>query len=794
MSADELDLTLRRSDAELASAPTLADPSIATALEETQSGWPDERRGLLAGTTLAGRYDVIDLLGEGGMGEVYRARDRELDELVALKLLRPDVAGLPAWLDRFRNEVRLARRVTHRNVARTFELGEAEGTRFLTMELVDGESVGSILERRGALDVASAVRIGIGVAEALAAAHAVGVVHRDVKPDNVMVARDGRVVVTDFGIAHETRDDAGARTFAGTPAYMAPEQAAGEPASPRSDLYALGVTLFEMVAGSLPFTAQSSAAMLAARLLVDPPDVREQAPGASAAFAEIVRKAMAKDPTLRYPSAEALATSLSTVVVGAEDVRPIELDVPSFPARAIRTVVVLPFAESLRSTYLTDALFDRVTQLLGRVPRLRVIPRAYVDPATSGTDEDAVVGDLTVSGLRPGDGEGETAITGVDAQGHARFRFEATVVAARMDAVAETLARMTAAALDLDSPATATTLLDREAAVQELVLRAGHLYHKALTPDLQEAVRLYENALVLAPHDPRVLAGFSMALARSFFYESPRDATLDRADAASRRALELAPGLAESHLARGHLALHRGEPISAAGHFREALALAPQRPEGHEWIGRLLLETGELRDALPRVRTAMRIDPRLSSLQWEVARAWALLGDWERFDALVGEIRRRTTGYIGRFAGRVRQAAWRGDGAQLEALDAEFLATPAAGIFDQKLSRALLDVYWLGRYDEVFGTLAEACGAQSSPSLRRVAFTTQLFTEAAAFAGDAATALEELERADSAGLIDLHWVDCCPLLAPLRSEPRFLAARARVAQRAEDVIAQLYEV
>jgi eukaryotic-like serine/threonine-protein kinase len=780
------------SDSDFASAPTVTDSAAATDLESTQSVSPSQSRGLLTGTTLADRYDVIDLLGVGGMGEVYRARDRELDELVALKLLRSDVAGLPAWLARFRNEVRLARRVTHRNVARTFELGETGGTRFLTMELVDGESVGSILERRGALDTASAARIGLGVAEALAAAHAVGVVHRDVKPDNVMVARDGRVVVTDFGIAHETRDDAGARTFAGTPAYMAPEQAAGEPATPLSDLYALGVTLFEMVTGSLPFDAPSPAAILAARLLVDPPDVRERAPGVSPAFAEIIKKAMAKDPALRYPSVAVLATSMSAVLTGAGEVRPLELEVLSLPAGAIRTVVVLPFAEPLRSTYLTEALFDRVTRLLGRVPRLRVLPRAFVDPTMVEASEDVEVGDLTVSGLRSGESEGDVVISGLDARGRQRFRFELSVGPARIDAIAETLARATAAALELDSPADATTLPQRESKVLDLVLRAGHKYNKAFGEDLREAVRLLEEALVLAPNDPRVLAGFSMALARSFFYESTRDATLDRADAASRRALELSPKLAEAHLARGHLALHRGEPVLAAGRFREALGLAPQRPDVHEWIGRLLLEIGNLRDALPRVRMAMRIDARAVTLQWEVARAWALLGEWDQFDAIVAEIRRRTTGFIGRFAGRVRHAAWRGDVSAFEALEEEFETTPNAAIFDQRLSRALLDVYHLGRYGEVRATLAEACGAKSSPSLRRVAFTTQLFAEAAAFAGDVPTALGEIERADAAGLIDLHWVDRCPLLERLHAEPRFVAARARVAQRAEDILTQLY--
>jgi serine/threonine-protein kinase len=782
-------------DSDLSAEPTLAvfattiarDPAVGPATPSGNSG------GLLSGTTLAGRYDVIDLLGEGGMGEVYRARDRELDELVALKLLRPDVASQPAWLDRFRNEVRLARRVTHRNVARTFELGEAGGTRFLTMELVDGESVGSVLERRGPLDVASAARIGLGMAEALAAAHAVGVVHRDVKPDNVMVARDGRVVVTDFGIAHETHDEAGARTFAGTPAYMAPEQAAGEPATVLSDLYALGVTLFEMVTGSLPFSGNSTAGLLAARLLSDAPDVRERAPHVSPAFAEIVKKVMSKDPALRYASAEALATSLSALIVSGGEVRPIELEVPSFPAGAFRTVVVMPFAEPLRSTYLTEALFDRVTEVLGRVPRLRVLPRAFVDPTMVEMKEDTDVGDLTVSGLRAGEGEGEVTIGALDAGGRPRFRFELAVGPARVDAVAETVARAIAAALDLDSRADATTLPEREGQILELVMRARNKYHLPHAEDLREAVQLYERALVLAPNDARVLAGFAMAQARSLFYESPPNATLERADAASRRALLLSPELAEAHLARGQLALHSGEPVLAAGRFRAALRLAPQRAETHEWTGRLLLETGNLRDGLPRVRMAMRIDARVITLQWEVARAWALLGDWDRFDAVVAEIRRRTKGSPGRFAGRIRHAAWRGDTVELAALELEFAATPELAIFDVRISRALLDVYHLGRYAEVRSMLADACGAKSSPSLRRVTFTTQLFAEAAAFAGDVETALAEIERADAAGLIDLHWVDHCPHFVRLRDEPRFITARARIARRAEDVVAALYE-
>ena len=178
----------------------------------------------LVGATVAGRFEILERLGRGGMGEVYRALDRDLDDQVALKVVSEEIVHVPGVLERFRGEVKLARRVTHRNVARTFELGHADGMVFFTMELVQGSSLAVRLER-GPMPASEAVAIALELCDALTAAHKVGVVHRDLKPDNVLLAEDGRVVLTDFGVATLAANVDGSGS--GSPQYMAPEQARG---------------------------------------------------------------------------------------------------------------------------------------------------------------------------------------------------------------------------------------------------------------------------------------------------------------------------------------------------------------------------------------------------------------------------------------------------------------------------------------------------------------------------------------------------------------------------------------
>ncbi len=259
----------------------------------------------LVGRSLAGRYDVLDLLGEGGMGAVYRVLDRELDEVVALKVIRDELASSSEIVERFRNEVKLARRVTHTNVARTFELGHADGVMYCTMELVDGEPLSHVLEQRGRLPLEEAIAIACALCDGLAAAHAVDVVHRDIKPENVLIASGGRVVLTDFGIT--TAGIARGET-SGTPQYMSPEQARGEPPSPAADVYAVGVMLYEMVTGMRAFSGSLAEIVAAKQALPHLASTSDRVP---AALSDVIVRATARDPAQRIATASALRAALA---------------------------------------------------------------------------------------------------------------------------------------------------------------------------------------------------------------------------------------------------------------------------------------------------------------------------------------------------------------------------------------------------------------------------------------------------------------------------------------------------
>jgi serine/threonine-protein kinase len=217
----------------------------------------DSGRRLETGAIVAGRYRIVDLLGQGGMGEVYRAEDLQLRQTVALKFLAPAFAQDAAWLGRFRQEVRLAREVTHTNVCRVYDLGEADGEHFISMEYVDGENLKTLLSRIGRLPRDKALQIARQLCAGLAAAHGRGVLHRDLKPANVMLDGRGQVRITDFGLAATREEIRGTEVLAGTPAYMAPEQLAGKEVSVRSDLYALGLVLYELLTGQPAFRAES---------------------------------------------------------------------------------------------------------------------------------------------------------------------------------------------------------------------------------------------------------------------------------------------------------------------------------------------------------------------------------------------------------------------------------------------------------------------------------------------------------------------------------------------------------
>jgi serine/threonine protein kinase/cytochrome c-type biogenesis protein CcmH/NrfG len=272
-------------------------------------------RELTTGSTFARRYQVIEDLGHGGMGRVYKVFDMEVREKLALKLLNPEIASDERTIERFRNELKLARTISHRNICRMHDFGREEGTYYITMEYVQGEDLKSFIHRVGALPIGKAVHIARQICDGLAEAHRVGVVHRDLKPQNVMIDHDGNARIMDFGIARSVKGKGitGANVMIGTPEYMSPEQVDGKEADWRSDIYSLGIVLFEMLTGRLPFEGETPLSVAVKQKIEAPPDPQRINPQIPEGLSQVVRKCLDKSKDKRYQSADDLSADLAGI-------------------------------------------------------------------------------------------------------------------------------------------------------------------------------------------------------------------------------------------------------------------------------------------------------------------------------------------------------------------------------------------------------------------------------------------------------------------------------------------------
>jgi serine/threonine protein kinase len=278
----------------------------------------------MPGQTLANRYEIKEILGAGGMGVVFRAWDRELQEPIAIKTLKPE-AMEPSSIERFKQEIRLARKIAHRNVVRNYDLGESDGLLFITMEYVEGTSLEKLLRQRGKLPVSVALTVGKQLLRALEAAHEMGVIHRDIKPQNIVVDPTGLVKVMDFGIARlaegkhasDSKGLTAVGSVIGTPQYMSPEQLMAADLDARSDLYAAGAVIFECLTGRVVFEAPNVAMLILAQVEQAAPDPRSLNPAIPQELARIVLKALEKAREARWANAAEFSAALDDLDVPA---------------------------------------------------------------------------------------------------------------------------------------------------------------------------------------------------------------------------------------------------------------------------------------------------------------------------------------------------------------------------------------------------------------------------------------------------------------------------------------------
>jgi len=270
------------------------------------------------GTLFAGRYDIESELGAGGMGIVFKAYDRTLDDAVAIKVLRGDALAQDATLgDRFKQEIRLARKITHKNILRTHDFGEIDGLRYLSMEYVRGITLKHLLSQNRLLPTAAGLRIARQICSGLAAAHAAGVIHRDIKPQNILIEPNGGVKIMDFGIARLSEDKGMTATgvVVGTPDYISPEQARGVALDQRTDVYSAGIVFYEIFSGTLPFEGESSLAVVLKHIQEAPPPIESKNAAIDPKIGRIVMKSIEKDPDRRYQSMTEVARDLAEVTV-----------------------------------------------------------------------------------------------------------------------------------------------------------------------------------------------------------------------------------------------------------------------------------------------------------------------------------------------------------------------------------------------------------------------------------------------------------------------------------------------
>lgn len=600
--------------------------------------------GLSNGVRL-GSYEILAPLGAGGMGEVYRARDLRLGREVALKVLPSERVADPRRRARFEREARAVASLNHPHIVTLFSLEESEGTSFLTMELVEGETIASVVAR-GPVESGALLRVASEITEAVAYAHGRGILHRDLKPSNVMLTADGRVKVLDFGLAKLRRAEREGRPASGeaetptelltdghvvmgTPAYMSPEQAEGRPLDERSDLFSLGILLYELASGQRPFRGRSTLSVLAAVLHEAPRPLEQLSPAIPPGFVEAVMRCLEKDPAARYPTARALKADLDALS------RPVEgktvslvpsIHVPPAPNRS--SVAVLPFLNLTpdpENEFFADGVTEDVIAQLSKLRSLKVISRTSVTRVRRREESlREIAARLGVSSV----------VEGSIRRAGDRVRIVAQLVDVETEAClwGETFDRRLTDIFEIQAEVAlriaeglrlelSTDEKERVAGpapvgleAYEAYLRGRELLHRYTEAGIRQGLACVEKAVALEPryasaHEQVAFAYLVLGLGYGGGWIRPREAHA-RAKAAVARALELDPRNGEAHGTLGALRfMAEYDWPGAEQSLGTAVRLNPGSPFAFDLLGLMLSALERYDEALAAQRRSRELDP-----------------------------------------------------------------------------------------------------------------------------------------------------------------------------------------
>jgi serine/threonine-protein kinase len=631
------------------------------------------------------------------MSRVFLAEELALGRHVVIKVLPEELTGAVSS-ERFRREMQLAAKLQHPHIVPVLSSGEVEGIPYYTMPFIEGESLRHRIRRDGELPVDLATRIAKQVASAMSYAHRHGIVHRDIKPDNVILSEEF-AVVTDFGVAKAlsvsaVAEDESEASFGsltskgmaiGTPAYMAPEQALGEPTvDHRADIYALGAMTYETLCGLPPFIGKSAQALIAAHAIETPTPIESRRPGIPPALAALIMRCLQKRPADRPQTAAEFLQALDAPVTSGSQV----FTPPQLPARrrhstmlfavvgvivaaalaygifsgklASRSgapgpasVAVLPLVNvggNDRDEYFSEGMTDELANALGKVPGLRVASRtsAYAFKGRRDLTASQIGRQLNVDAVLEGTvrREGERLRVGAQltsvSDGLALWSDSYERETRDVFQVQDDIARSIASALQVrlgNKPANATNTPQgtEDLAAYDLYLRGRYFWYRRGAENLRRSITYLEQAVARDPAFARAWSALAMSytLLPEYTDSPPRDAVA-RARAASARAISLDSTLAEAHTALGLTAVHAWEFETAGTEYRKALALEPRNPTANQWYGELLYHTGRIDSAVARIREAKALDP-LAPIVSAALGYGLILG--HRYDEAIAELK-----------------------------------------------------------------------------------------------------------------------------------------------------------
>jgi serine/threonine protein kinase/tetratricopeptide (TPR) repeat protein len=733
-------------------------PSNASVVQ-TAVAAPD---AIIPGSTFGPRYTIESLIGEGGMGTVYKARDNELDRTVALKLVRRELAGDPTSMQRFKQELQLASRISHRNILRIHDLGDVGGVKFISMMFVEGQDLHEVIRECGRMPVARLVNIARQLASALDAAHAEGVVHRDLKPRNVLIDGSDQVYVSDFGLAKSLEAESAtmmtrAGEILGTPRYMSPEQAESKPADHRSDLYSFGVILYEMATGDAPFAADSTMQVMYQHVTQKPKDPKLVNPELPDYLARIILKCLEKDPASRYQEAREILQDLEAARPPSRVVR-LRIAETSYPkwlmasmaallllvaatfaipswrnailgrleiaptgtagGLAPKYLAVLPFKVSGDQTalnYIAEGVVDSLTAQLFPLKSVHVAPPSAVDAAVKKGSMDKIAKDLgvnlLVTGTVQGAGDNVRIMIQVEdvKKGQHLWSGEFTVLRRDLLSAETSIYKQLVTALNLnpsDEDLSRSALrLTGDYGAYELYLK-GHdmMRRQPNTKGYMAALNFYDEAIRKDPRFALAYAGradISMAL----YFLTKEDSWAAKALSAAEQAKQLNPDLPEVHWALGTVYLQTGRTEESIAEAKLGLELAPNADESYRRLGEVYLAAGRKNEAIAAYEKAAQINPYYwFNFNW-LGVACARLGEGDKAIAAFRRVTELTpdwaSGYNNLGGAYFQQGKWNEAIAAYE----KSLSLEPNGDAYANLGAAF---YYLGRYSDAAGALEKA--------------------------------------------------------------------------------------